>query len=880
MYSLRTKLFFTGVLISILPLFIYQYLTFKQTSNTLHIEYAKKLQQKTEITALLINQLVYNTISELKIVTNATKELTEIKEFQRVKAQFDNFLNNRPDINSIKLLGKFGNIIVSTTNVKNEEMPSKNINTMLKKYMSYNMDDVYVSEGSSNNNKHEIYIINKIDLNEPYFIFLELSLQNIELLLLNFEDELLGNKPVNLLSKYNNLIFTTSKKNIEKSLVDYMDGLNNKSSFHEDVYKTLDHDNEDVMTTYDNISNFGANEGLGWNIVTSIPLSDINEKVYKTLKLNTNTGLIIILVSFILLTLLSKSLSESINKILRFAKQLSFGEYSARLDENNSTKELNELHIILNDMAYKIDNHNSEIKKQKTKFEVISIEQKNLLSLFDKGDSVLFKWKNNENWSVEYVSKSAEKLLKYEIEDWISNNVQYSNCIHKDDLAQVFEEVTFAIKNNLDFFIHKPYRVITKNNDVKWVLDYTVTEKDENDEITHFIGYIIDITEQQNTYKELEISKDLAERANISKSEFLANMSHEIRTPLNAINGFIALLKKQIPDQKALKYINIIESSSSSLLNIINDILDISKMESGKLEIEKTDFEARKEFEEITYLFDARSSEKNITLTLNIDDNIPKFLNSDLLRIKQIISNLLSNAIKFTDIGKKIDVNITYKDKYLNVSVKDEGKGIAKDKQEHIFEAFGQEDTSTTREFGGTGLGLSISSKLLELLGGDIKLNSELGVGSEFIFSIPVGIGSDIQEKEEIKEDEVLDGKVLVVEDNKTNQLLIKILLEEINIDYDIANDGLEAVDMFKKKKYNLVLMDENMPNMSGIEATKHIINYEKENSLKHTPIIALTANALKGDRAKFLESGMDEYLTKPIEMDKLVKTMSIFLKK
>ncbi len=378
--------------------------------------------------------------------------------------------------------------------------------------------------------------------------------------------------------------------------------------------------------------------------------------------------------------------------------------------------------------------------------------------------------------------------------------------------------------------------------------------------------------------KQLSKEKNKAEHAAKSKSEFLANMSHEIRTPLNAILGFIDILKIESKGRKSFEYVNIIDDASKSLLQIIEDILDFSKIESGKLEIDKIDFNSKAEFEVITHLFDAKSLEKNISLEINIDTNIPQVLNTDPLRIKQVISNLLSNAIKFSSEGKKVIVDISYNDYELNVSVKDQGIGIVKDKLDHIFEAFSQEDSSTTRKFGGTGLGLSISSELVKLLGGNLKVKSESGKGSEFYFTIPADIGKEIVKSQKIdKNTDFSSIKILLVEDNKANQMFMKILLKQMNILFDIASDGTEAIEIFQINKYDIVLMDENMPNMNGIEATKNILEYEKQNNLIHTPIIALTANALKGDRERFLNEGMDEYLTKPLDKNKLSKILVKF---
>ncbi|MEA3289562.1 MAG: ATP-binding protein [Campylobacterota bacterium] len=400
----------------------------------------------------------------------------------------------------------------------------------------------------------------------------------------------------------------------------------------------------------------------------------------------------------------------------------------------------------------------------------------------------------------------------------------------------------------------------------------------KKNEYINKINQELEIKVHQRT-SDLREEKQKAIEANRAKSEFLANMSHEIRTPLNAILGFVDILKTDIKEQRSLEYINIIDSSSKSLLQVINDILDLSKIESGKLEIEKINFDSKKEFEIIASLFDVKCTQKNINLIINIDPDLPPVINTDPLRIKQIIANLLSNAIKFTPNGNNIFIDITYDTSMLTVSVKDQGVGISNDKLDYIFEAFSQEKSSTSRNYGGTGLGLSISSELVKLLGGELKVKSEIDVGSEFYFSIPIIVGKVLKEKNKIgKSIDFSNTKLLLVEDNKANQMFMKVILQKMNIQFDIANDGEEAVSIFKNNSYDLILMDENMPNMNGIEAIKYILEYEKENDLVHTPIVALTANALIGDRERFLSSGMDEYLTKPVDKNKLSDLFQMML--
>jgi signal transduction histidine kinase/CheY-like chemotaxis protein len=393
----------------------------------------------------------------------------------------------------------------------------------------------------------------------------------------------------------------------------------------------------------------------------------------------------------------------------------------------------------------------------------------------------------------------------------------------------------------------------------------------------HIVNTNNELENKTNEAKKMAIR---AKRANKSKSEFLANMSHEIRTPLNAIMGFIDLLKEKESDSEKLQYMKTIQSSSVALLGIINDILDFSKIESGNLSIDKVDFNVEEEFKTLVELFMAKASEKSINLELIMDPNMPSALHTDPLRIKQVIANLISNAIKFTPRNGKVVLNIRYDSGKLIVSISDTGIGIAKDKQKHIFKAFSQAENSTTRKYGGTGLGLTISSRLISLLGGVLKLESEEGKGSTFSFMIDVEIGKHkkILNKTTLNLEAIKGKKILLVEDNKANQMFMSLILKKFGLVYEIANDGLEAIKVFEKGKFDLILMDENMPNLNGIEATKYILELEEKNNLIHTPIIALTANALKGDREKFLDAGMDEYLTKPVSKDRLAEVFEEFL--
>ncbi|NOR57452.1 MAG: response regulator [Sulfurimonas sp.] len=367
-----------------------------------------------------------------------------------------------------------------------------------------------------------------------------------------------------------------------------------------------------------------------------------------------------------------------------------------------------------------------------------------------------------------------------------------------------------------------------------------------------------------------------------AKSEFLANMSHEIRTPLNAILGYVNLLHKMEHQPKVKKYISTISSSSQILLNVINDILDFSKLENGKFALEMSVVNTKEVFEGLYQMFVPAANDKKISLALHYDSDIESYIKTDATRLKQIVINLLSNAVKFTPENGKIGLHVTYENEQLSVSVSDSGIGIPQHKQRSIFLKFEQADSSTTRKYGGTGLGLAISYFIVDNLGGKLYVQSEVDQGSTFSFEIPVEQATKPSEAngQGLSEDEAehFKGHILLVEDNKTNQMMMNIILEELGIDVDTANDGIEAVEAYKKGSYNLILMDENMPNMNGLEASKEIFRLHKEEGYDMTPIIALTADAIDGARERYLAAGLNDYLSKPLNEKELLRVLNIYL--
>lgn len=385
---------------------------------------------------------------------------------------------------------------------------------------------------------------------------------------------------------------------------------------------------------------------------------------------------------------------------------------------------------------------------------------------------------------------------------------------------------------------------------------------------------------------ELELEMERAEQSEKAKEQFLANMSHEIRTPLNAILGTTRLLLDKAPREDQLRYLNAIKESSDNLLVIINDILDLSKIEAGKIMFEHISFSIREKAHAVLNALKLTSPEKGLEFRLEVDEDVPDQLIGDPYRLNQVLMNLAGNAVKFTEKGEvairihKLDQ--TAEESVLRVEVADTGIGISPDKLQHIFDMFTQETTSTTRKFGGTGLGLSICKRLIEMQGGNIEVNSTPGKGSVFSFTIAYGLGkiqSEPQqstEKEDIQQVRLHNLRILLAEDNEFNKMVAVDTLEELipDVTIDVAGTGKEAVEMAVKNTYDVILMDIQMPEMDGYEATRLIRSYDDE-KINAVPIIAMTASVIQAEVDKCFESGMNAFVGKPFNPDELLEKIA-----
>jgi PAS domain S-box-containing protein len=446
----------------------------------------------------------------------------------------------------------------------------------------------------------------------------------------------------------------------------------------------------------------------------------------------------------------------------------------------------------------------------------------------------------------------------------------FKSRVHPEDLPSIEKSISNSIMNLKDF--NEVFRILNNDNTVKYLKASARIQFNENNEPTQLVGITYDITAQKISEKAIQHAKEIAEAASLSKSEFLANMSHEIRTPLNGVIGFIDLLMKTKLDQIQLQYMETVFKSANSLLDIINDILDFSKIEAGKLELSMEEIDLFDFGSQVTDIIKFQAHSKGLEVLLKIPPIIPELVLADSVRLRQILVNLLGNAIKFTENGEielRIDVLGSKNGKTnFRFSVRDTGVGIDKKNQSKIFEAFSQEDATISRKFGGTGLGLTISNKLLDLMGSKLQINSEIGLGSVFFFDVE--LNAKHEKKEDWKQLTEIN-KILIVDDNTSNRLILKQLFSLRYVQIDLAKNGIEALDKIgEKNRYDLILMDYNMPYLDGIETVKNIRNKLKKSGYQ-LPIILLNNSTYEDDLDNMMEELFIQYrLVKPVKMKQL----------
>ncbi|MFM2367839.1 MAG: hypothetical protein RL619_135 [Bacteroidota bacterium] len=489
-------------------------------------------------------------------------------------------------------------------------------------------------------------------------------------------------------------------------------------------------------------------------------------------------------------------------------------------------------------------------------------------------------WEINLNDGGVFFSEEVFNIFEID-KNSVPSIALIKSCLINSDDIELFESNLNYVKNS-NTEVQFSHSLLSKNGTIKYINEFIKCLNDEHNVPLRILGTIQDISEQKRIEKELINAKDIAEESVQVKEQFLTNMSHEIRTPMNGIIGFARILEDTNLDNDQKQSVEAIKRASQNLLVIINDILDFSKINADKMTFEDVNFSLSKNINSVIELLSPISKEKKIKLLCEIDPEINDFLIGDPTRLSQILINLVGNALKFTEKGY-VELIVTQEkeselDTFVRFNIIDTGIGIPENKIDSIFESFNQASNETTRKFGGTGLGLTITRKLIELQGGKLTVESEVSKGSEFSFFIQYKKAQkgDFElvkgKKEQLSSDFLKDVKILLVEDNELNQLLAIKVFKKWEKEIDIADNGKIALEKIEKNDYDIILMDIQMPEMDGNEVAKYVRSNMGAKS--NVPIIALTAHATLAEEKRSVESGMNDYLSKPFDFNVLLEKL------
>ncbi|WP_232827940.1 MHYT domain-containing protein [Marinomonas shanghaiensis] len=515
----------------------------------------------------------------------------------------------------------------------------------------------------------------------------------------------------------------------------------------------------------------------------------------------------------------------------------------------------------------------TDISTRKSLEETIKKSEKQYSSLIKNIPGASFRCLMDKHWSTLFVSDAIYDVAGWSPTEFYDKTISFSALIHPEDVEAISLIMDNALRERKN---HKlEYRLKHKQGHYVWVLENgSIIYNDEG--IPEWIdGVILDISQRVEMENELRQAKAKAEASAESKASFLANMSHEIRTPMNAIIGFSDILLESETCADNKKHLAIISKSARSLLHLLNDILDSAKLEKNKLELDLRPFVLAHAIDNVISTLWLQAKSKGLELIFYIEPNLANAYLGAEERIRQVLMNIVGNAIKFTEKGY-VKLTVSKRpDNQIRFSVKDSGIGIPSERLSHIFDPFTQADASMSRRFGGTGLGTSISKQLVTLMGGKIDVSSEVGVGSCFYFDLPLAEAAPPTAQSQVQRATISPKRVLLADDVEQNLTLLTILLKKYGHAIFTAKDGMDAIEQYKTIQPDIILMDIQMPNMDGLTATQIIRSYEKENQLKHTPIIALTANVLIEDKLDAKQAGMDGFANKPIDIDSLIIEMA-----
>lgn len=487
----------------------------------------------------------------------------------------------------------------------------------------------------------------------------------------------------------------------------------------------------------------------------------------------------------------------------------------------------------------------------------------------------------------DWQKPSKDVFLTAHASEWLGDVAMDGNWdamslakrVHPEDLPKIRQALRQLIEGKTQTQVIQ-FRV-DRGGDWRWVETHgMVAEHDPTGKPLRLMGTHADVHTRKQAEHEIMRARELAEQASQAKSEFLANISHEVRTPLNALMGLTRLLQDSPLNDEQREWLGLMDGSARTLLDLLNDVLDLSRIEAGKMTLEVVEYSLVDRLDQLAGVYEAQAKDKGLMWQCHTTPSLPHSAMGDPTRLQQVISNLLSNAIKFTPKGGSVrfaaDVKRAPKDgsAVLRLDVVDTGIGIDAQQQERIFEAFTQADASTARKFGGTGLGLAICARLVRIMGGQIGVESEMGKGSCFWVELPLKLpettSQNIAAAMQVKatpERKALDGLlVLIAEDHPVNELLMGKMVRRMGAEVLIARNGEEAVNFWQREPIDLIMMDVQMPGTSGLEATRRIRSLELRENRRHTPIVAVTANAMQGDRDMCLAMGMDAYVAKPVE--------------